>query len=137
MSASATANPRMTPRTRPPPEPHPPTLTIAPAELVAVLFPERSQLEDLERFGTPYRLAQELFEEMEIPKIRGSLAFEGARQRSGAELEDLFLKGDNLHYTAEGHERLAMEMARALAPTVMRRAQNAPLLRDWRVQYVH
>jgi len=29
VSASATANPRMTPRTKPPPEPHSPTLTIA------------------------------------------------------------------------------------------------------------
>ena len=30
MSASTTASPRLTPRTKPLPEPHPPTLTIAP-----------------------------------------------------------------------------------------------------------
>ena len=88
------------------------------AEIVAILFPERSQLEDFPEWGKSYQWAEQAFEAAAIPYVSGRKALGAERPAIPKdELDEIYLPGDNIHFTPLAHERLA----RALQPAVIER----------------
>ncbi|MHA7837076.1 MAG: hypothetical protein ACX98W_06420, partial [bacterium] len=116
------------------------------ARMIAVLFPERSQVENYDRWGLPYQKAKESLERAGIPYASGLEAIEAALQEDPTvSIDDFYLDGDNIHFTPYGHRVMAaalapllaefLEIERSLSISAKKaprgRATNDPYRFDW------
>jgi lysophospholipase L1-like esterase len=81
-------------------------------DLVVLVLPEAHELTDSEHYGLPRRTALALLDELGIARIDVSEDF-----RQHAEPSELFLEGDPVHLSSQGHARVARLLEQWLAET--------------------
>lgn len=82
------------------------------ASIAAIIFPERSQLEDPKRWGSSYEDAVKIFEEAQIPFVSGrTILLENSNSNDPDFLDSVYLAGDNIHFTPRAHQAFGLALA--------------------------
>lgn len=100
----------------------------ADAEIVAILFPERSQLEDPEGWGSSYEEAERIFGDAHIPFVSGrAVLLENLKSNSSDSFDSIYLSGDNIHFTPDAHRAFGSRLASAIDKFIMDSSGDSPM----------
>jgi len=82
------------------------------ARTIAIIFPERSQLEDFARWGSSYEAAARIFGDVQIPFVSGRTVLLGnPRSNEPGFIDSAYLPGDNVHFTPDAHRTFGRALA--------------------------